>query len=121
MMKASPSAMVSPNASITAAVQAGNAPICSGSTTCCATTSPFAFMSAQDASCNSRTMVEKPVRNSEFCISCTMPERLAFTTSSSTASVAARMTDHFSCVTIRFFHSSTRAVWPGQITVVQSS
>ena len=26
-----------------------------------------------------------------------------------------------SCVTIRFFHSSTRAVWPGQITVVQSS
>src|SRR5581483_11121868 len=31
-------------------------------------------------------MVEKPVRNSEFCISCTMPERLAFTTSRSTAS-----------------------------------
>ena len=24
-------------------------------------------------------------------------------------------------VTIRFFHSSTRAIWPGQITVVQSS
>src|SRR5262249_61525785 len=24
-------------------------------------------------------------------------------------------------VTIRFFHSSTRATWPGQITVVQSS
>ena len=26
-----------------------------------------------------------------------------------------------SYVTIRFFHSSTRAVWPGQITVVQSN
>src|ERR1700691_3658209 len=32
-------------------------------------------------------MVEKPVRNSEFCISCTMPERLAFITSRSTASM----------------------------------
>src|SRR6266851_3583853 len=86
MMKASPSAMASGNASITAAVQAGKAPICSGSTTCCATTSPLAFMSAQEASCDSRTMVEKPVRNSEFCISCTMPDRLALTTSRSTAS-----------------------------------
>src|SRR5215831_4275566 len=87
MTKASPSAISSRNASMTAAVQAGNAPICSGSTTCCATTSPLAFISAQDASCDSRTMVEKPVRNSEFCISCTMPERLAFTTSRSTASM----------------------------------
>src|SRR5512138_235588 len=88
MMKASPSAMLSPNAAITAPVQAGNAPICSGSTTCCAITPPLAFISAQEASCDSRTMVEKPVRNSEFCISCTMPERLAFTTSSSIASMA---------------------------------
>src|SRR5262249_55448510 len=87
MMKASPCAMLSPNTSMTAAVQAGNAPMCSGNTTCCATTSPFAFISAQDASCDSRTMVEKPVRNSEFCISCTMPERLAFSTSRSTASM----------------------------------
>ena len=67
---------VAANSCITAAQQAGNAPICSGSTTCCATTSPLAFISAQEASCDSRTMVEKPVRNSEFCISCTMPERL---------------------------------------------
>src|SRR5262245_33113982 len=37
-------------------------------------------------------MVEKPVRNSEFCISCTMPERLAFTTSRSTASMCIRHT-----------------------------
>src|SRR5215468_10948516 len=87
MMKASPCAMLSPNTSMTAAVQAGNAPMCSGNTTCCATTSPFVFISAQDASCDSRTMVEKPVRNSEFCISCTMPERLALTTSRSTASM----------------------------------
>src|SRR6266481_5360946 len=87
MMKASPAAMSPPNAAMTAAVQAGNAPICSGSTTCCATTSPVAFISAQDASCDSRTMVEKPVRNSEFCISCTMPERLALTTSSSMESM----------------------------------
>src|SRR5882724_7970841 len=87
MMKASPSAMSSPNALITADVQAGNAPMCSGSTTCCATTSALAFNSAQDASCDSRTMVEKPVRNSEFCISCTMPERLALTTSSSMESM----------------------------------
>src|SRR5262245_16170499 len=29
--------------------------------------------------------------------------------------------DQFSCVTIRFFHSSTRATWPGLIRVVQSS
>jgi hypothetical protein len=28
---------------------------------------------------------------------------------------------HFSIVTIRFFHSSTRATWPGQSTVVQSN
>ena len=80
--------MSSPNSLITAPQQAGNAPMCSGSTTCCATTSPFAFISAQEASCDSRTMVEKPVRNSEFCISCTMPERLALTTSRSTASIA---------------------------------
>src|ERR1700692_2722453 len=86
MRNASPSAIVSPNSLITAPQQAGNAPICSGSTTCCATTSPRAFMSAQEASCDSRTMVEKPVRNSEFCISCTMPERLALTTSRATAS-----------------------------------
>ncbi len=87
MMKASPSAMSPANASITAPVQAGNAPMCSGSTTCCATTAPVASISAQEASCDSRTMVEKPVRNSEFCISCTMPERLALITSSSTASM----------------------------------
>src|SRR5271165_5287986 len=86
MRKASPCAMSCPNASITAPVQAANAPMCSGSTTCCATTSPLAFISAQEASCDSRTMVEKPVRNSEFCISCTMPERLAFTTSRSIGS-----------------------------------
>src|ERR1700722_8141918 len=59
--------------------------MCSGSTTCCATTSPLTFMIAQEASCDSRTMVEKPVRNSEFCISCTMPDRLALMTSRSTA------------------------------------
>src|SRR5262249_42980110 len=88
MMKASPGAMPAPNASMTAAVEAGKAPMWSGNTTCCATTSPRAFISAQDASCDSRTMVEKPVRNSEFCISCTMPERLAFTTSRSTGSMA---------------------------------
>src|SRR5215470_15156963 len=79
--------MVSPYSAITAPQQAGNAPICSGSTTCCATTSPLAFMRAQLASCDSRTMVEKPVRKREFCISCTMPERLAFSTSRSTASM----------------------------------
>src|ERR1700688_2805455 len=79
--------MASPYTASTAAQQAGKAPICSGSTTCWATTSPCAFISAQDASCDSRTMVEKPVRNSEFCISCTMPERLALTTSRSTASI----------------------------------
>src|SRR3954453_3618580 len=88
MRKASPSATSSPNSWSTAAVQAGNAPRCSGSTTCCATTSPFAFISAQDASWDSRTMVEKPVRNSEFCISCTMPERLAFATSRSMGSMS---------------------------------
>src|SRR6266851_4267763 len=71
MMKASPCAMLSPNTSMTAAVQAGNAPMCSGKTTCCATTSRFAFISAQDASCDS----------------CTMPERLAFSTSRLTASM----------------------------------
>src|SRR5262247_3648976 len=90
MRNASPSAMSSPNSVITAPQQAGNAPICSGSTTCCATTSPLAFINAQEASCDSRTMVEKPVRNSEFCISRTMPERLAFTTSRSTASMCIR-------------------------------
>ena len=90
--------MSSPNSAITAPQQAGNAPICSGSTTCCATTSPLAFISAQEASCDSRTMVEKPVRNSEFCISRTMPERLAFTTSRSTASMCITR----SYVTIKF-------------------
>src|SRR3984893_15485432 len=90
MRKASPSAISLPNSLITAPQQAGNAPICTGSTTCCATTSPLAFMSAQEASCDSRTMVEKPVRNSEFCISCTIPERLALTTSRSTASTCMR-------------------------------
>src|SRR5262249_4838789 len=88
MMNASPGAMSAPIAAMMAAAQAGKAPICSGNTTCCATTSPRAFINAQDASCDSRTMVEKPVRNSEFCISCTMPERLALTTSSSIASMA---------------------------------
>src|SRR5947207_6723553 len=87
MRKASLSAIAPPNSWITAAQQAGNAPMCSGSTTCCATTSPLSFISAQLASWDSRTIVEKPVRNSEFCISCTMPERLAFTTSRSTASM----------------------------------
>src|SRR5579883_886007 len=90
MRYASPWPISPPNSLITAAQQAGNAPICSGSTTCCATTSPFAFMSAQEASCDSRTMVEKPVRNSEFCISCTMPDRLALITSRSTASTCRR-------------------------------
>src|SRR5262245_11554026 len=84
--------MVSPNSAMIAPQQAGKAPICRGNTTCCATTSPLVFMSAQLASCDSRTMVEKPVRNSEFCISCTMPERLAFTTSRSTASMCIRHT-----------------------------
>src|SRR5689334_4500470 len=79
--------MSSLNAASTAPQHAGNAPMCSGSTTCCATTSPSAFISAQEASCDSRTMVEKPVRNSEFCISCTMPESEALTTSRSTASI----------------------------------
>src|SRR5215831_10837953 len=88
MMKASPGAMSAPNAAMMAAAQAGKAPMCSGNTTCCATTSPRAFINAQEASCDSRMMVEKPVRNSEFCISCTMPERLALTTSSSIASTA---------------------------------
>src|SRR5215208_8120025 len=78
--------MLLPNSLITAPQQAGKAPICSGSTTCCATTSPLAFIRAQEASCDSRTMVEKPVRNSEFCISCTIPESDAFTTSKSIAS-----------------------------------
>src|ERR1700730_9432955 len=78
--------MASPYTASTAAQQAGKAPICSGSTTCWATTSPSAFISAQEASCDSRTMVENPVRNNEFCISCTMPDRLALTTSRSTAS-----------------------------------
>src|SRR5271169_2778388 len=82
--------MASPYAASTAPQQAGKAPICSGSTTCWATTSPCAFISAQEASCDSRTMVEKPVRNSEFCISCTMPDRLALTTSRSTASTSGR-------------------------------
>src|SRR5262249_50509072 len=45
--------------------------------------SPCVFIKAQEASCDSRMMVEKPVRNSEFCISCTMPESEAFTTSRS--------------------------------------
>ena len=85
--------------------------MCSGSTTCCATTSPLAFISAQEASCDSRTMVEKPVRNSEFCISRTMPERLAFTTSRSTRSAIVAIARSY--VTIRFLYSSTRAVWPG--------
>src|SRR5262249_40210188 len=49
-------------------------------------------MSAQLASCDSRTMVEKPVRKREFCISRTMPERLAFSTSRSTASMCIRHT-----------------------------
>src|SRR5262249_25895669 len=79
--------MSSLNSASTAQQQAGKAPMCSGSTTCCATTSPSAFISAQEASCDSRTMVEKPVRNSEFCISCTMPESEALTTSRSTASI----------------------------------
>src|SRR5262249_45275143 len=87
MRNASPAAMSSLNSASTAPQQAGNAPMCSGSTTCCATTSPAAFISAQEASCDSRTMVEKPVRNSEFCISCTMPESEALTTSRSTASI----------------------------------
>ena len=99
-MNASPGAMLSPNASMIAVVHAGNAPICSGSTTCCATTSPLAFIRAQEASCDSLTMVENPVRNSEFCISCTMPERLAFTTSRSTASMV-----------IWFIHQLSVAGW----------
>src|SRR5437899_1985258 len=49
-MKASPSAMPPRKRSMTAAVQAGKAPICSGATTCCATPSPSALISAQDAS-----------------------------------------------------------------------
>src|ERR1700730_8085490 len=104
MMKASPSAMPPPNVAITAAVQAGKAPICSGSTTCCATTSPLAFISAQEASCDSLTMVENPVRNSEFCISCTMPERLAFTTSRSTPSMVIWLSLRFDQV-LPFIHA----------------
>ena len=84
-----------------------------------------AFISAQEASCDSRTMVEKPVRNSEFCISWTMPDRLALTTSRSTASIAVH-----SRTLSRWHHPrsrsdsstrSTRATWPAQITVVQSN
>src|SRR6266566_4709214 len=70
---------------MTAAQQAGKAPMCKGSTTCCATTSALVSRMAQEASWDSRTMVEKPVRKSEFCISCTMPERLALMISRSTA------------------------------------
>ena len=49
----------------------------SGSTTCCAMTSARALRIAQLASWDSRMMVEKPVRKSEVCISCTMPSRAA--------------------------------------------
>src|SRR5436305_6268170 len=90
MRNASPSRMVAPNSFSTAAQQAGKAPRCSGSTTCCATTLASVFMSAHEASCDSRTMVENPVRNSAFCISCTMPPRLALTTSRSMASTSMR-------------------------------
>jgi hypothetical protein len=76
-------AMSSPNASMTAAVQAETRRYAAAAPRA-APHLALAFISAQEASCDSRTMVEKPVRNSEFCISCTMPERLAFTTSSST-------------------------------------
>ena len=119
MMKASPSSIAPVNSLMTAAVQAGKAPMCSGSTTCWAMISPRVFISAQEASCDSRMMVEKPVRNSEFCISCTMPESEAFTTSRSIGSTV--MDCHDLLVTIRFFHSSTRATWPGTSTVVQSN
>ena len=37
------------------------------------------------------------------------------------ARLAMTLNSHFSSVTIKFFHSSTRATCPGQITVVQSS
>src|SRR6202521_317853 len=104
MRKASPSSMVPANALRTAAQQAGKAPMCSGSTTCWATTSPLAFMSAQEASCDSRTMVENPVRNSEFCISCTMPERLAFTTSRSPASMVIGLSVRYDQV-LPFIHA----------------
>src|SRR5260370_25379697 len=104
MMKAAPGAMLFPNASMIAVVDAGNAPICSGSTTCCATTSPLAFIRAQEASCDSRTMVENPVRNSEFCISCTMPERLPFTTSRSTASMVIGLSVRYDQV-LPFIHA----------------
>ena len=52
----------------------------SGSTTCCAATSPSQVSRAQLASWDSRMMVEKPVRKSEFCISCTMPASRAWIT-----------------------------------------
>src|SRR5258707_4545833 len=47
-------------------------------------------MRAQEASWDSRMIVEKPVRNSAFCISWTMPRRVALMTSRSTASVSWR-------------------------------
>src|SRR5688500_13529164 len=56
--------------------------MCVGSTTCWPTSLPAGSSSAQLASCDSRMIVEYPVRNSEFCISRTMPETLAAITCS---------------------------------------
>ena len=69
-------------------------------------------MMAQEASWDSRTMVEKPVRNSEFCISCTMPESEALTISMSIApSLAVAVRRHHAALTVMrmFLNSSTRA------------
>ena len=81
-------------------------------------------MMAQEASWDSRTMVEKPVRKSEFCISCTMPERLALTISmvdGAESCLAVRRHDAAPTLMRMFLKSSTRADWPGGMTVVASS
>src|SRR5579884_332005 len=71
---------------------AGKAPQCSGSTTCWPMSCPSASVRPQLPSWLSRTMVEKPVRNSEPVTSRTMPERLVAITCRVTGSIAARAT-----------------------------
>jgi hypothetical protein len=82
------------------------------------------FRIAQEASCDSRTMVEKPVRKSEFCISCTMPDRLAFDDFDGDRVHRALLHRFHRALPVSmrmFLNSSTRALWPMGMTVVASS
>src|SRR5581483_1370095 len=97
---------------------AGNAPQCSGSTTCWPMSRPSASVNPQLPSWLSRTIVEKPVRNSELVTSRTMPDRLVAITCRVTGSMLVRAAVAISAASRDVYDQVQVAVHAGRLSRV---